>query len=417
MRKCIMSNIKLIMDLHDSVEEQGVTDEYIEALESFIIECNEAEARGEELVDDSVYDTVKAWLEEANPNSDVLKHVWSQDESELTDLDIYQAKFPMVSIQTVKDLKDKPVSDFVNKLPDDGSSIKIHASMKMNGHGIRIVFKNGELVKAHTRGRSSNGRDITRQCKIFIGDKPKMKDLGLVEIRGEVLLPFVNLDAARQFNPDIKSAFSGVASLIKDSATDDEIKLLRFVAYNIYYDGVEKIITLSDKFKVLRSLGFEAPIDGVADITKDDCIETFNEILNVFAIYQDGNGSDIKPYDYYTDGVVVAVDNIKQFESFGGEEHHHFGNLALKIGRWKQDMYSAKIVDIKWKRGKNKLSPVAGIEPTLTMTGNTVQNVPLYNPYNILILNAYPGNIINFRYGGEAGVKPCLPSGENITEA
>ena len=80
-------------------------------------------------------------------------------------------------------------------------------------------------------------------------------------------------------------------------------------------------------------------------------------------------------------------------------------------------MYSAKIVDIKWKRGKNKLSPVAFVEPTLTMTGNTVQNVPLYNPYNILILNAYPGNTINFRYGGEAGVKPCLPSGENISEA
>ena len=41
----------------------------------------------------------------------------------------------------------------------------------------------------------------------------------------------------KEFNPDIKSPFSGVASLIKDSATDDEIKLLRFVAYNIYYDG------------------------------------------------------------------------------------------------------------------------------------------------------------------------------------
>lgn len=407
-------NIKLLMDLHNSAEEQGVTAEYIEALESFIIECNEAEARGEELVDDSVYDTVKEWLEDANPDSDVLKHVWSTDESALTDLDIYQAKFPMVSIQTIKDLSDKGVDDFINRLPADGSDVLMDASMKMNGHGIRVVFKDGELVKAHTRGRSSNGRDITRQCKIFIGDKPNLKGLGLVEVRGEVLLPFANLDAAKQFNPDIKSAFSGVASMIKDSATDDEVKLLRFVAYNIYYEGMS-FTKLSEKLDKLEEYGFEAPYQGCFTVNRNNCKQKFDWIVGIFAKKQDGADGK-EPYAYYTDGVVVAVDNIKQFESFGGEEHHHFGNLALKIGRWKQDMYSAKIVEIKWKRGKNKLSPVAVVEPTLTMTGNTVQNVPLYNPYNILILNAYPGEIIHFRYGGEAGVKPCLSTGENISE-
>ena len=407
-------NIKLLMDLHNSIDEQGVTDEYIEALESFIIECNEAEARGEELVDDSVYDTVKEWLEDANPDSDVLKHVWSKDESALTDLDVYQAKFPMVSIQTIKDLSDKGVDDFINRLPVDGSDVMMSASMKMNGHGIRVVFKDGELVKAHTRGRSSNGRDITRQCKLFIGDKPNMKGLGLVEVRGEVLLPFANLDAAKQFNPDIKSAFSGVASMIKDSATDDEIKLLRFVAYNIYYEGMQ-FTKLSEKLDKLEEYGFEVPYQGCFTVNKNNCKQKFDWIVGIFAKKQDGADGK-EPYAYYTDGVVVAVDNIKQFESFGGEEHHHFGNLALKIGRWKQDMYSAKIVEIKWKRGKNKLSPVAVVEPTLTMTGNTVQNVPIYNPYNILILNAYPGEIIHFRYGGEAGVKPCLPTGENISE-
>lgn len=407
-------NIKLLMDLHNSVEEQGVTDEYIEALESFIIECNEAEARGEELVDDSVYDTVKVWLEDANPDSDVLKHVWSTDESDLTDLDVYQAKFPMVSIQTIKDISDKGVDDFINRLPADGSDVLMSASMKMNGHGIRVVFKDGELVKAHTRGRSSNGRDITRQCKIFIGDKPNLKGLGLVEVRGEVLLPFANLDAAKQFNPDIKSAFSGVASMIKDSATDDEIKLLRFVAYNIYFEGMT-FTKLSEKLDKLEEYGFEVPYQGCFTVNRNNCKQKFDWIVGIFAKKQDGADGK-EPYAYYTDGVVVAVDNIKQFESFGGEEHHHFGNLALKIGRWKQDMYSAKIMEIRWKRGKNKLSPVAVVEPTLTMTGNTVQNVPLYNPYNILILNAYPGEIIHFRYGGEAGVKPCLSNGENISE-
>ena len=407
-------NIKLLIDLHDSIDEQGITDEYIEALEAFIIDCNEALANGEELVDDSVYDTVREWLEDANPDSYVLKRVWSNDVSDLTDLDVYQAKFPMVSIQTIKDLSDKGVDEFISRLPADGSNIIMNASMKMNGHGIRVVFKDGVLVKAHTRGRSSNGRDITRQCKIFIGDKMSLKGLGLVEVRGEVLLPFSNLDEAKGFNPDIKSAFSGVASMIKDSATDDEIKLLRFVAYNIYYDGMQ-FNSLSEKLDKLAEYGFEIPYQGYFSVNRNNCKQKFDWIVGIFAKRQDGADGK-EPYDYYTDGVVVAVDDIKLFSSFGGEEHHHFGNLALKIGRWKQDMYSAKIIEIKWKRGKNKLSPVAVVEPTLTMTGNTVQNVPLYNPYNILILNAYPGETIHFRYGGEAGVKPCLPNGENISE-
>ena len=412
-----MPNFELLLDLHNSAEEAGMQQEYIEALESFIIECNEAEAKGEELVEDSVYDTVRNWLEEANPDSEVLKHTWSQDESSLTDLDVFQAKFPMVSIQTIKDLADKGVDDFINRLPADDSDIMVHASMKMNGHGIRIVYKDGVLVKAHTRGRSSNGRDITRQAKIFVGDKPALKSLGLVEIRGEVLLPFDNLDAARQFNPDIKSAFSGVASLIKDSATEDEIKLLHFVAYNLYYDGVEEIRTLSKKFERLNAFGFVVPHDLVFKIKKSNCRKCFDFIVKHMAKIQDGDeATDLQAYPYYTDGVVVSVDDIKQFESFGGEEHHHYGNLALKVGRWKQDMYSARIVEIKWKRGKNKLSPVAVVEPTLTVTGNTVRNVPLYNPYNILLLDAYPNNIIHFRYGGEAGVKPCLPNGQNISE-
>lgn len=399
-------SFKLILDMHESLEETGITDEYIEALEEFITECNEAEARGEELVDDSVYDTVKTWLQDVSPDSDVLKHVWSTDVSDLTDLDIYQQKFPMVSIQTIKDINDKEVNDFISKMT---GSMRFLASMKLNGHGIRVVFNNGVLVKAHTRGRSSNGRDITRQAKNFIGDKPELDGFGLVEVRGEVLIPFENLSAAKQFNPAIKSAFSGVSSLIKESSTKEENELLRFVAYNVFFDGSEEFVALSDKFNFLDEHGFETPYGQTFTVGPSKAKMAFEKIVEMFATVQE-------TYSYYTDGVVVSVDLFDEFESFGSEEHHHNGNLALKIGFWKQDMYSAVIEDIKWKRGKNKLSPVAVVEPTLTVTGNTVRHVPLYNPYNILILDAYPGEVIHFRYGGEAGVKPCFADGRNVTE-
>lgn len=400
-------SFKLLVDMHESIEETGVTDEYIEALEQFINDCNKAEAQGDELVPDSIYDTVKNWIEEVAPDSPVLKHTWSEDESELTDLDVFQSKFPMVSIQTIKDINDKGVDQFIEKMT---GSMRFLAAMKMNGHGIRVVFKDGVLVKAHTRGRSSNGRDITRQAKVFIGDKPMLNGYGLVEIRGEVLLPLDKVDAAKVFNPSIKSAFSGVSSLIKESSTPAENELLDFVAYNVYYDGVEELENLSDKYNFLDEHGFTTPYGEVFSVGPANAKLAFTKIVDMFAQVQE-------TYNYYTDGVVVSIDNFAEFDTFGSEEHHHNGNLALKIGFWKQDMYSAKIEEIKWKRGKNKLSPVAVVEPTLTGTGNTVRNVPLYNPYNILLLDAYPGEIIHFRYGGEAGVKPCFADGRNVTEA
>ena len=84
-------------------------------------------------------------------------------------------------------------------------------------------------------------------------------------------------------------------------------------------------------------------------------------------------------------------------------------------------MYTGYINRIEWTRGKNKLSPVAIIEDedgdgVLTAQGNRVRRVPLYEPRNIIILDAYEGKPLCFKYGGEAGVVPCFPDGRLLSE-
>ena len=51
----------------------------------------------------------------------------------------------------------------------------------------------------------------------------------------------------------------------------------------------------------------------------------------------------------------------------------------------------------------------------LTASGNKVRRVPLYEPNNMLLLKAFVGNPIHFRYGGEAGVVPCYSDGTPLT--
>ena len=146
-------------------------------------------------------------------------------------------------------------------------------------------------------------------------------------------------------------------------------------------------------------------------------------------------------------GNVLKVDSflnhqmdMELFNEMGTEGNHNCGNIALKVGIWEQTQYAGYVQKILWKRGKSKLSPVAivGSEPyiipesecdeedsektywnelgVLTAQGNKVRRVPLYEPKNILILDAYVGRVIYFRYGGEAGVVPCFADGRLLKE-
>src|SRR5690606_26336848 len=123
---------------------------------------------------------------------------------------------------------------------------------------------------------------------------------GLVEIRGELVLPLYNLQSAREFNPTIVSAFSGVSSMARDSASDEEVSLLDFVAYKLFIDGLE-FDTQEELYLFLEDdLGFKTPTYWIVDdVEKDELLETLEDTLEEIA-------SDIfdeeEPYDYFTDG-------------------------------------------------------------------------------------------------------------------
>lgn len=403
-------NLQIILSSYNAWETNDAKAEYVDKLEGLITTYNEAANRGEELVPDSIYDTCIDYLRELKPSSPLLHQVWSEDGEALDeDLDQFLASNPMMSIQTIKSMFDQPLEVFKSKIPR--YTIQFIAAIKLNGWGTRIVLRNGHLVKGTSRGRSTNGRDLTEQMKYILGTDyfEEYENYPLVEIRGEVLLPFHNLDEARQFNPDIKSAFTGVSSMLRDSASPEENSLLDFVAYNIFADGLE-FETVSDKYNFLQDTGFIIPEHFTVQANRDNIMEVIERVLTEMDIRT-------TDYEYYTDGTVLSVDEVDIFETFGAEDKFFLGNVALKMGKWAQDGYSGIISHIEWSKGKSKKTPVAILEPpVLTATGNHVTNVPLYAPAYILMLEAYPGNRIHFRYGGEAGVVPTTHDGRLVTD-
>ena len=425
----VMENVKLeIANFLKDVDASGseiLTSDKIEELESLVDACNKsmgAEAdKGVAIVADGVYDKLRDLLYKNKPDSEFLG-IWGEDvetkEEMLDDINIYQRSEPMCSIDTVKKLEDiNDIRDFYNALPyEDGEIFDLHYSCKENGHGIRVVYAGGYLEKATSRGRATAGRDISKQLRVILGDQNDVlvddyEDLDVVEIRGEVVLPFKNLDKAREFNPNIKTAFTGVSSMLRDSASEEEWGLLEFVAYRCLC-GID-FETKEDEYLFLEELGFTTPLAFVQDhVSKETLVES---MLDMVAYFEE----EMQGYEYFTDGVVVQVNSYYDFKKMGKStsgKDCYLGNLALKIGQWKQDLYSGIITRIDWSEGKTKLIPEAVIEDgVLTASGNEVRRVPLYNPKNMLLLEAYPGNVIYFRYGGEAGVVPCYPDGSPLT--
>ena len=449
-----MNSVKLeITDLLGFCDLNGVdalSNEQIQKLEDYIEECNAGMNRGEPVVEDAIYDRLMEILRRINPDSDLANKIWEDTGlDDLDDTDAILRQNPMFSIMTVKDYDCDEMQEFVKRLPED-INFEAHVSVKLNGHGIRLKYKNGKFIQARSRARSSAGRDITPQISAILGDLnyiEALKYVDLCEIRGEWVLPFKNLDEARKYNPDIKSAFTAVASMGRDSATEDEWRLLNFVAYE-FLDNEITFDTKESEYNYLEELGFETPIYWlIPDINKETIVDDLRD-----SIVPDCE-EEIKPdenfeggYQYYTDGLVFSINNTNIFRSIGDDGgHYKFGNMALKVGYWKQDMYSGYVQTILWMRGKTKITPVAIVaeEPDIirykedddysndehmyildknlienynelgvaTASGNRVKRVPLYEPNNLVLLDAFKGRIIHFRYGGEAGVVPCFDDG------
>lgn len=407
---------------------EGFDDSKVEELERIILDCNSKASHSyTNQVADSIYDVLYDMLKQVKPESGILSEIW-EEEGDITDYTELLASHPMMSIETAKSYNCVALQNYINRMPETPESY--FASYKINGHGIRVVYKDGELVSATSRARASAGRDLTRHMRIILGEyNDALAGYGLVELRGELCLRIDRLEEARSFNPAIISAFSAVSSLCRPSATEEEIKLLDFLCYGFICDGFE-FPDRESEFQEIAEKGYQTPqYVLVEEYTRDQLPELLPNLITSFE-------ENYEDFGYFCDGVVFEINSRELFNEMGTEGNHNLANIALKVGLWEQVQYYGYVQKIIWTKGKTKLSPVALIadEPdkliededgkilnwdelgALSAQGNRVRRVPLYEPKNIMILDAYIGEPLYFRYGGEAGVVPCFPDGRLLSE-
>ena len=382
----------------------------IDALESHVAMLQDAAGMGNPMVDDSIYDAHVRLLKQLKPTSSVLNRNWETEDEELTEYDEVLNKYGMTSITTVTSLDE--LYKFKQTLDNIGHPVTLTLSVKENGHGVRAVYVNGHLYSGSTRGRYKKGRDITRHLKAMLPNYvDAWRNIKIVEVRGEVLVKISTFE--EKLKGTLKTPLSSVTSLIRDSATDEEIKLLDMLCYKVIAsDDSLEFETLYDEFKHLNDNGFKIPVVArIPDVTSDNLDENVEIGLNFFeGLMDDGK------LEYACDGIVFAINDNNTFYSTGKNGNAWNGNFALKMGKyWESNVYSAVIKEVVFIPGKSYMTPKAVIDPVKTVTGAEVTNVPLYN---IGVMERYkyiPGETIYFRFGGEVGVITCDVYGNSVS--
>jgi DNA ligase (NAD+) len=324
-------------------------------LEKLILHHKERYYTGKPEISDEKYDQLEDELKKLDPENPVLKLVGFKQTESVSKVE-HQKK--MLSLDKTYDEKD--LLKWIGK--EDVVSV-----FKIDGSSCSLVYENGHLSVAKTRGDGSIGENITKKA-VFIPDIPKsVKDLKNFEVRGEVYCiekQFFHLsEEMKSLGLDAPTSQRNiVAGLLGRKENIQLCRFLSFKAFDILAE--EKFKKEHEKLDLLKTLGFVTPDYEVHKGTK-----TVGAKIKEAKEFMSGG-------DYLIDGLVLVYDDLKLHEELGETSHHPRYKIAFKFAG---DTKITSINEIEWGVSRNgTLTPVALVAP-VELSGAMIGRVTLHN--------------------------------------
>ena len=248
-------------------------------------------------------------------------------------------------------------------------NIQFLLSHKLDGTALSLVYDNGKLIQALTRGDSEKGINVFNNCK-FIKDVPKtILYKGEIEIRGEIFKDKASFKEWKDKGYSNERAFSSGGLNQKDPSETGK-RELSFTAYEVLRK--DDFVYQYEKVKFLEENGFKT-LASTNKITKMGV--DFASIVRAVEFYM--NNIDRKSLPYLIDGVVVKLCDIKKAKSMG-----MLGGIKPKSDRaikYKSETAETIIMDIEVDVGRSgKLCPVA-ILKEVELGGSKITKATLHN--------------------------------------
>ncbi len=284
-----------------------------------------------------------------------------------------------------------------------GDEIEYICEPKLDGIAVSLLYENGVLIQAATRGDGYSGENITANIRT-VGSVPlrlRGDDVPpLLEVRGEVYMP---LEGFRQFNeaaerlgekPIINPRNGAAGSLRQLDSSITAARPLEMCAYSIgRIEGIagaapELIIeNHRDAMHQLKRWGFltNELIASVSGI--EACVDYYRDL----AAKRDGLSYDI-------DGIVYKVSSFKLQEQLGFVARAPRWAIARKFPAQEE---STTLLDVEFQVGRTgAITPVARLEPVF-VGGVTVSNATLHNQDEIERLGVFIGDRVIIRRAGD----------------
>lgn len=310
---------------------------------------------------------------------------------------------PMLSIDNA--MNSKEAEDFLDRLAGllqvNRDSLSFFVEPKYDGVSCSLVYQNGFLATAVSRGDGFTGEDITAQVKtiqnipLFIAE---LKDALRFEVRGEVLMrkkDFQALNEAQKINSEklfVNPRNAAAGSLRQLDPAITAKRKLRFYAYgvgacDVSTSAVSLPNTQSARIALLRAMGFEV---SPHTFSAQGC-EQVQKVFEKMAVER----PDL-PFDI--DGVVFKLDSIPLQEQAGWNTRVPKWAIAYKFPP-EEVTTTLKSIDIQVGR-TGALTPVARLEPVF-VGGVTVSNATLHNQDEICRLGVLIGDQVVVRRAGD----------------
>ena len=304
---------------------------------------------------------------------------------------------PMLSLDNAFDEAD--FSAFHKRVTDKVGDVSFCCEPKLDGLAVSILYRNGVLERAATRGDGSVGEDITENVKTIKSIPLKLRGQDypeLVEVRGEAFMPKAAFEAlndrARARNEKLfvnpRNAAAGSLRQL-----DSKITAARSLAFYAYALGVVEPIshplgqTHFEQLQQLKSWGLPVSSE----------IKVCTELSQVYDYYKDilTRRSDLA---FEIDGVVMKVNDIAQQQALGFVAKSPRWAIAYKFPA-QEEMTVLEGVDFQVGR-TGAVTPVARLKPVF-VGGVTVSNATLHNADEIARLGVMIKDTVIIRRAGD----------------
>ncbi len=307
-----------------------------------------------------------------------------------------QHRVPMLSLENAFNKDDLfAFEERLFRFLNTTSAFAYVAEPKIDGLAVEIIYENGILTQASTRGDGETGEDITSQLRTVPSIPLKLQNtaIPLLEVRGEVFMDKAGFDKLNQkqlqegkqpfANP--RNAAAGSLRQLDPAITAK--RPLRFFSYGVSDPSTTACLGQAELLGLLKDLGFPTNEHVKFCLTITDVIHCFAELLELR-----------HSLAYDIDGMVVKVDPFHLQERLGNKARAPRWAIACKFPATQA---TTQLINVEYQVGRTgAVTPVAILEP-VNVDGAVVSRATLHNQNELLRKDLRLGDTVLVQRAGD----------------